>query len=315
MTNPSYAESRGAEDSLTWDDALSKFEYMQRMQGHAERTIGNYLAALLRLQKTTGLSPAGITKTDLREALYSRGWSPSMKQTQRAIYQVFFRFLRNDNLIDSDPAATLEKIKVPRREPRPLTVSQVEALLTSGAYSRTRTMILLGALQGFRVSEIASVRGEMFDLVENTIRYVSKGGIPREAQMHPLVRAEAWKYPRRGYWFPSRRTNTTGHVRGKSVSDLIARAMDRAGIRSKKLTAHSLRHFFGTQLLDAGVDIRVIQHMMGHASLATTALYTQVSRPKEVIAIKMLPYLDVPSKTVRRGSRDEVLARTDDARF
>lgn len=300
---------------LTWDDARSRFEYMQRMQGHAERTIDGYRGALMRLEKISGVSPTEITKTTLREALYSRGWSPSMKQTQRAIYQVFFRFLANDDLIEKDPAATLEKIKVPRREPRPLSVSQVEALLTSGAYSRTRTMILLGAMQGFRVSEIASVRGEMFDMVENTIRYVSKGGIPREAQMHPLIRAEAWKYPRRGFWFPARGTNSSGHIHGKSVSDLIARAMDRAGIRSKKLTAHSLRHFFGTQLFDAGVDIRVIQHMMGHVSLATTALYTQVSRPKEVSAIETLPHFDVPAQAARRGSRDEVTARVDDVRF
>jgi site-specific recombinase XerD len=176
-------------------------------------------------------------------------------------------------------------------------------------------MILLGALQGFRVSEIASVRGEMFDMVENTIRYVSKGGIPREAQMHPMIRAEAWKYPRRGYWFPSRGTNPAGHIRGKSVSDLIARAMDRAGIRSKRLTAHSLRHFFATQLLDAGTDIRVIQHMMGHVSLATTALYTRVSRTKEISAIETLPHLEVPAHAPRRGSRDENTARVDDVNF
>jgi integrase/recombinase XerD len=294
---------------ITWDEAIRSIQSLQRMQGFSERTIHDYGLRMRHVERTTGKLPNEITKTDLRELLWNPKWAPSTRQTTRAVYQVMFRFLFDDELIDQNPAKTLEKIKVPRREARPFTPTQVEALLSSGAYARTRTMILLGAMQGMRAGEIARFRGEMIDMTENTITYVSKGGVERHDQMHPLVREQAWKYPRRGYWFPSRGTNDNGHIHPRSVSDLMSRAIRRAGIESHRLTGHSLRHFFGSQLIEAGTDIRVIQHMMGHASLATTALYTQVSRSKEVNAIATLPMLEVPTHTPRRGSKEASVNR------
>jgi integrase/recombinase XerD len=283
---------------MTWDAALVAFEYSQRAQGHAERTIDGYRYVLLRLAKRTNTGPAATTLTDLR-AILNEPMASSSKQRYRAIFQVFFRWFEREGYSDVDPSVRLDKVRVQRALPRPLTPQQVQALLESGAYRKTRMMILLGALQGMRVSEIGRMRGEMLDMTENVIRYTSKGAFEKVDELHAVVREEAWGFPRVGYWFPGRGTNTTGHIHGKSVSDLIARAMDRAGITGSRLTAHSLRHHFGTELVEAGVDIRVIQQMMGHRSLSTTAIYTQVSRSKTKAAIVRLPGFAVPDRAER----------------
>lgn len=78
------------------------------------------------------------------------------------------------------------------------------------------------------------------------------------------------------WWFPAR-AGRAGHVSGASVTNLITLAKKRAGILDPHLTPHSLRHAFGTDLVEHGVDIRVIQELMMHASLATTQIYTGVS--------------------------------------
>lgn len=290
------------ESELTWTDMLVGFEFSQRAQGHSERTISNYRYMLERLEKLSGHGPGEITLTDLRTML-NRPIAPASKQVYRACYQVFFRWMYREGYIPEDPSVRLDKVRVPRTSPRPVTPEEVQSLLESGAYRKTRTMILLGALQGMRVAEIARMRGEMVDLVDNRLRYIAKGGVEKDDELHPLIRAEAWKYPRTGFWFPTaegtKRGNESGHIRGDSVSDLISRAMQRAGIKAKHLTAHSLRHHFGTELVEAGVDIRVIQQMMGHKNLSTTAIYTQVSRRKTYDAINKLPSFDVPSKADR----------------
>ncbi len=87
--------------------------------------------------------------------------------------------------------------------------------------------------------------------------------------------------PAGGWWFPMR-----GHeavpMHAKSVSDVVGRTMRRAGVRG---TPHSLRHWYGTSLLDDGADLRTVQELMRHKSIASTQIYTKVSDQKQKDAI------------------------------
>jgi site-specific recombinase XerD len=90
--------------------------------------------------------------------------------------------------------------------------------------------------------------------------------------MHPLVAALAATMPREGWWFPT--ASASGHVHRCSVSSAIKRAMVRAGVPG---TPHAARHHYGTQVLRAsGGDLRTAQRALRHASVQTTAIYTQV---------------------------------------
>ena len=107
--------------------------------------------------------------------------------------------------------------------------------------------------------------------------------------------------PRDGWWFPARR-GQPGHIHPASVSDLIRRAKLRAGIHDERLTAHSLRHSFGSDLVELEVDVRVVQELMMHESLTATQVYTAVSGHRKREGIAKLPMREVPSRSYRQAA-------------
>jgi len=85
------------------------------------------------------------------------------------------------------------------------------------------------------------------------------------------------------------------------VTNLVARARQRAGITNPRLTAHSLRHGFATSLLENGVDVRIVQELMLHADLSTTQVYTRVNTQMKRAGIEALPVVEIPTVS-RRAS-------------
>jgi integrase/recombinase XerD len=161
-------------------------------------------------------------------------------------------------------------------------------LLLTRMHHRTRVMILLAALAGLRVSEIARARGDDVDVSAPRIFVIGKGGTRKWLPLHPLLVDVALEMPRRGWWFPANSTRPGDHVHPKSVSDIVGNAMRRAGARG---TPHSLRHWTGTTLLDDGADLRTVQEILRHKSVATTQGYTKVSDVRRGEAINRLdPY-------------------------
>jgi integrase/recombinase XerD len=113
--------------------------------------------------------------------------------------------------------------------------------------------------------------------------------------------------PRRGWWFPTYIGNTKhlagGPMLGNSVSSSISNVMNRAGIPG---TPHALRHWFGSALREAGVDSLVIKELMGHESLATTAIYVDVPLRQRSAAVTLLPKLVYGGVPLDVGFADEV---------
>jgi integrase/recombinase XerD len=263
------------------------FADFERAKGLSPRTIKNRHYMLLALAHHADKPLQEITIHDLRSML-GRGIGKGSMQTERDAYRAFFRFLREEEFRADDPTERLARIRAPRGRPRPFTVEQIDAMLASGAYSRTRSMILLSAYQGFRASEVAAIHGRDIDLEANIVRVTGKGGKYAELPLHPTIRELALTMPRDAYWFPARKRDGE-HVHSRSVSDLMTRAKRRAGIESQKLTGHSLRHAYATELLSAGTDVRVVQELMRHESLATTQIYTLVHEKQMREGILRLP--------------------------
>lgn len=278
-------------------DLLPQFAEYQRGKGLAERTISNRDYMLRQLRRTAGRSLAELTVQDLRRHL-GRGVSKGSMQTERDCYRAFYRFLAEEKLRDDDPSERLPRIRAPRGRPRPYTQEQIDALLTSGAYKRTRAMILLGCYQGFRAAEIAAAHGHDIDVESGTIRVLGKGGKVSFLPLHPTIAELARVMPRDGFWFPARKSNT-GHIHSRSVSDLMSRAKKRAGISEPKLTGHSLRHAYGTALVKSGVDLRTVQELMRHESLATTQIYTLIDEDQMRDGIQRLPARPIPQRSGR----------------
>lgn len=280
---------------------LGDYADYQRGEGLAASTIRNRASVLTTLAAHAGRPLLELSTADLRRFLGKQGLSNGSRRTYSTVLRAFYRYAVDEGLRDDDPSARLGTVHVPRGTPRPFSEADVDRMLASGAYRRTRAMILLGFYQGFRVSSIAAVHGHDVDLVSMTIRTVGKGRKERTLPLHPTIAELATTMPSDDWWFPAR-GGRTGHVHPASVTNLITRAKERAGITNAQLTPHSLRHGFGTELVEAEVDIRVVQELMMHESLATTQIYTGVSDRRKRAGIAALRGRAVPAHSGRSAA-------------
>ena len=180
---------------------------------------------------------------------------------------------------------------MPKNQPRALADVQLTRLLRSVNRLRARAMILLAAYADLRVSEIATVRGEDLDPLDQTITVIGKGDKRRTIPLHPVLVDLARSMPETGWWFSTcigNHQSANGHMLGNSVSGTVSAAMAAAGVPG---TPHALRHWFATTLRTAGVDTLVIKELMGHDSLTTTAIYVRIPAAQQAPAVYALPKL------------------------
>jgi integrase/recombinase XerD len=228
---------------------------------------------------------------DLSETEYVPGkaYRPSTVARALAAVRSFHRFLVLEGEVDADPAEGVARPRVPRNLPRPLSVDEVAALVAAPGEGgpvalRDRAMLetLYGA--GLRISELVALDVDDVDLEEGSVRAVGKGSKERIVPLgRYAVRAlEAYLArarpsltgPRsRGALFLNARG---GRLTRQGSTNIIKAMARRAGIR-KRVTPHMLRHSFATHLLEGGADVRVVQELLGHASLSTTQIYTLIT--------------------------------------
>lgn len=297
-TSPDGRRQRVLGDTSGWDGFLADFTDFERSQGLADTTIRNRESILRSLARRSGHGPLEVTAADLRRQIGREGIAAGSRRTERGAMVAFFAFLQDDGYRVDNPASKLPTVSAPRGVPRPFSHDQISAMLEGGAYRRTRAMILLGYFQGFRVSSIARVHADDLDLLEGTIRTVGKGAKVSTFPLHPVIRELARSMPTEGWWFPAR-GERDGHIHSSSVTNLITLAKKRAGITDSTLTPHSLRHAFATDMIENGVDIRVIQDLLSHASLSTTQIYTGVSVGRKRAGILSLPVREIPTRSNR----------------
>jgi integrase/recombinase XerD len=202
----------------------------------------------------------------------------------------FHRFLVREGVTDRDPARGVSQPKLPRALPHPLTVDEIARLLdapdgATPAGQRDRAILELLYGSGLRVSELTGLDVDDLDLDAGTVRVLGKGGKEREVPVGRygrdavetyLVRARpAFARGRgRGALF----LNQRGGRLSRQSCDRMLRAVARAAGIDRAVSLHTLRHSYATHLLEGGADVRVVQELLGHASVATTQIYTLVTR-------------------------------------
>ena len=207
-----------------------------------------------------------------------------------SVVRSFHRFLLREGTAVRDPATGVRQPKLPRSLPHPLTVDEVRCLLEipredTPAGLRDRALLELLYGSGLRVSELVGLDVDDVDLEEGAVRVLGKGGKEREVPLGRFGRQalEAWlgrarpgftTAASRGALFLNRRG---GRLTRQSVNRLLAASVRAAGIE-RRVSPHSLRHSFATHLLEGGADVRVVQELLGHASVATTQIYTLVTQ-------------------------------------
>ncbi len=257
----------------------------------SERTVDERVKVLRLLEVRSRVDPVEATWRHVARFLNNPRLSPSTVSTYQSHLREFYRWLILVDRREDDPMVKIPRVRRARRLPRPVTDDELQALLDTPMYRRTRLMVALAAFMGLRACEIAPVHGR--DVRVDRLRIVRKGGREAMLRIHPAVAAAAAGFPRTGYWFPSPLDPATP-IRPASVSAQLGRVMRRAGIPAGG--GHRLRHWNATTQLDLGANIRVVQENLGHASLATTQIYTLVKDAAQDAAILSLP---VPLHVVR----------------
>lgn len=256
-----------------------------RFRNLSPRTYVEQSRTVSRIARETGVEPTEFSASQLQHWFIHTDIAPSSMATYYAAVRSWSLWLvRNGHRIDN-PTDLLDSPRVPRSTVKPITTEQLNALLNSDIAPETRAKVVLGAYAGLRVSEIANIRGSDFDLSANLLHVRGKGGSVDPVPLHPAVRSLTERWQTLGYWFQS--PTRPGPVLGHSVSTVLGNAMKRVGIYGGH--PHQLRHWLATELTRRGVPTRVVQVIMRHANLSTTARYIQVAENTQQDAISILP--------------------------
>ena len=288
-------------------------DHLQVERGASANTLTSYRRDLARYREflaARGITNAGeVTERDVSDFLASlREGTPerpalAASSAARTLVAVrgFHRFLALEGEVSADPANGVPPPKPPSRLPKAIPVDRVERLLEAASVGdtpvslRDRALfeVLYGA--GARISEAVGLDVDDLDLGEPaSVRLLGKGDKQRIVPLgsYAVTALDAYLVRARpalataGRGTPAVFLNQRGaRLSRQSAWDALQRAAERAGLEGH-VSPHTLRHSFATHLLDGGADVRVVQELLGHASVTTTQIYTLVSpqRLREVYA-------------------------------
>jgi integrase/recombinase XerD len=286
---------------LELDRAIDLFlDHTKVERGLAANTVEAYARDLARFARTLverGRTAADeITPLDVTEhlmALAGERLSPRSRARALVAIRGLCRHLVADRWLDTDPTELIDAPKVGRRLPAVLGEDAAARLIaapprTTGRGLRDAAMIELLYATGLRVSELVGLPAEDVNLNAGFVRVTGKGKKTRLVPIHAAARDAIARYQRevRPAWLrdPAQPalflTERGGPMTRQGFWKLLRGYARAAGVRlpAGEVSPHKLRHSFATHLVEHGADLRAVQSMLGHADIATTQIYTHVSR-------------------------------------
>jgi tyrosine recombinase XerC len=277
--------------------------YLQTERGASPYTLRNYgneIREFIAFAADRGVHDWGNVDVAL-----IRAWMASLHRADyhpasiaRRLYELrsCFRYLVREKVVNENPAALVSPPKQPRSLPDYLTMAQMVELLSAPDVSTPlgmRDAAILETLYsaGLRRSEIMGLRMQDVNLAEKQLRVWGKGRKERIALIGDPARLALDRYIRRGRPALLARNSAAGRTppdalflnyRGgplsspRAISAILNKYVKQVGL-PQRVTPHTLRHSFATHLLEGGADLRTVQELLGHATLQTTTIYTQVT--------------------------------------
>lgn len=274
--------------------------YLILEKSYSPNTLDAYLHDVGKLLVYLGnlhIRPQDVHIDHLRTfatGLHDIGIEPRSQARILSGVRSFFRFMVLDRLIEDDPSELLESPKTGRYLPSVLSVEEIDLMLSCIDLSRKdgqRNRAIIETLYscGLRVSELCNLKLSNLYLEEGYVRILGKGNKERLVPISQRAVRELQNYfiDRNALDIPpdyadyvfitiSRHTKNIGRI---MVFHLVKELAAKAGIQ-KNISPHTLRHSFATHLLEGGADLRAIQAMLGHESIATTEIYTHIDRSR-----------------------------------
>jgi len=257
----------------------SKFIAYLELKNYSERSIRSYVQVVKQFSEYLGYSPARLTQDNIRNYLLylKRVKKLEPKTINQHLYGIrsFCLFM----LPETDIMRPFTRMKEPNKQPKVISRQEVEKLIAGARNLKSKAVIALLYSSGIRLNECTCLRITDIDSTRMIITiHNGKGAKDRYAllsertldilrEYYKVYHPEEWLFP--------------GQVPGKPLSsrtiqDLVRHTSWRTGL-AKSVSPHVLRHSLATHLLEAGVALQVIQHILGHSQISTTAIYTHVS--------------------------------------
>lgn len=281
-------------------DVARFLSYLRDVKGRSDHTVEAYerdLAEFMCRVRPGALRSASAVKTaDVRTFvadLYARGLKPSSSARKLAVVRSFFNYLLKHGEIPSNPAARVRPPKVSRALPRFIGEEALRRAFEGmppgrdeAVRARDRCIAELLYSTGIRLRELVGLDVQDVDFRGAVVRVAGKGAKERVVPVGRPAMLWLQRYVSEGRAAIAARTGKSscqalflgreGRISPRQVQRRVE-AFLRAAAVSGQLSPHALRHSFATHMLDAGADLRCVQELLGHASLASTQIYTHVT--------------------------------------
>ncbi len=262
-------------------DFLKNLETEIKISKLSPYTLRNYVDFNKRLFEHTNKQPDQIEQQDIKNFLADKMSDKASSSTILFLAAIKFA---HSSLLGRDPTTGIKRPKNEKKIPIVLTKIEINKLIKAAETMKSRLILQLLYSSGLRVSEIVNLKPIDLDFSENMgwVRE-GKGGKDRMFILSEKLGKKLEKFIKKNpdwqYLFSTSKPLTT-----RNIQKIVQLTTSKAGI-DKSVHPHTLRHSFATHLLDSGVDIRKIQFLLGHSSIATTQIYTHISQ-EQVKSIK-----------------------------
>ena len=264
-------------------------EYLELEKGLAQNTIMAYERDIGALLDYFGGNVESITRQNVNTYIYylkENKYTATSIARKIASIRGFFRWACANGYFKSNPTEFLEQQKLPKKLPKVLTVEEINKILAEDLTTVQRVIMELLYGCGLRVSELAGLNTGDIDIRAKYLRCFGKGSKERLVPLNKnAIKALNNFYPEREYLINKYNLDTKKvllHESGKPFTRQdIYNFIHAQGLKlHKSISPHTLRHSFATHLLENGADLRVVQELLGHSDVATTQLYTHISKKR-----------------------------------
>lgn len=264
------------------EEKLQIYLATKKLDGLSPRTLKSYNYQLLIFASHLIKPLVAITTMDLRMYLANRckNMKPSSVNGQITILKSFFSWLANEEYIPKNPAVKLKQTKEPKRLRNPLSSEETEILKQACKTDREKALVEFLVSSGTRLSEVVNIDINDIDWHEMSLNVIGKGDKERKVYFSVKAKILLQNYlkSRKGKDLALFTASKYPFARmgGRSIQRELKKIAARAEM-NKSIYPHLMRHTFATHSLNSGMDITILQHLMGHSTPQTTLIYAQLS--------------------------------------
>ena len=256
----------------------------KRIDGLSDKTLGNYRCNLEMFAARVNKSAAKVTTDDIRGYISyldeTRHLKDTSLQTHITTLRAFFGWLHTEERIKKNPMSKIKSLKLDKKGARQaLTVEELERLRDACKTYREKALIEFLVSTGCRLSEIAQLRAADLNLADRSVQVTGKGDKDRVVYFSVRARLMVQEYmvQRKGGdgLFVSSKSPYEP-LKPRAIQRIVRSLSERAGLEGR-VHPHLLRHTFATHALNGGMDVTVIQRLLGHEDIATTQIYAELN--------------------------------------